>query len=106
MEYALLLASFALVLALGLEAGIAAGVVLASLHFAYACVPGRESAAWGGPLSCCCGFSAWRLQGERPPPCLPRSTELVAACRAPLVAPRLHLPLPAATRACPSMHSP
>jgi SulP family sulfate permease len=34
-EYALLLATFGLVIALGLEAGIAAGTVLAALHFAY-----------------------------------------------------------------------
>jgi SulP family sulfate permease len=34
-EYALLLATFALVMAGGLEAGIAGGIVLAALHFAY-----------------------------------------------------------------------
>ncbi len=34
-EYALLLATFGLVMAAGLEEGIAAGIVLAALHFAY-----------------------------------------------------------------------
>lgn len=34
-EYCLLLATFALVMAFGLEAGIAAGILLAALHFAY-----------------------------------------------------------------------
>ncbi|KAL4431193.1 hypothetical protein ABPG75_006449 [Micractinium tetrahymenae] len=34
-EYALLLATFALVMAFGLEAGIAGGILLAALHFAY-----------------------------------------------------------------------
>ena len=34
-EYCLLLATFGLVLAFGLEGGIAAGIVLAALHFAY-----------------------------------------------------------------------
>ncbi|KAL4419479.1 hypothetical protein ABPG77_008281 [Micractinium sp. CCAP 211/92] len=34
-EYALLLATFGLVMALGLEAGIAGGILLAALHFAY-----------------------------------------------------------------------
>ena len=36
-EYVLLLATFSLVMAAGLEAGIAAGIVLAALHFAYRC---------------------------------------------------------------------
>lgn len=35
-EYCLLLSSLSLILCLGLEAGIFAGIVLASLHFAYA----------------------------------------------------------------------
>jgi SulP family sulfate permease len=39
-EYALLLATFALVMAGGLEAGIAGGIVLAALHFAYRWGPG------------------------------------------------------------------
>ena len=34
-EYALLLATFGLVMAFGLEAGIAGGILLAALHFAY-----------------------------------------------------------------------
>lgn len=34
-EYGLLLATFGLVVALGLEAGIGAGILLAALHFAY-----------------------------------------------------------------------
>ncbi len=34
-EYCLLLATFGLVMAFGLEAGIAGGIVLAALHFAY-----------------------------------------------------------------------
>ena len=36
-EYCLLLATFGLVMAFGLEGGIAAGIVLAALHFAYRC---------------------------------------------------------------------
>ena len=36
-EYALLLVTFGLVLAAGLEAGIAGGILLAALHFAYRC---------------------------------------------------------------------
>ena len=39
-EYGLLLATFGLVMALGLEGGIAAGILLAALHFAYRCEPG------------------------------------------------------------------
>ena len=39
-EYCLLLATFGLVMAFGLEGGIAAGIVLAALHFAYRCGTG------------------------------------------------------------------
>jgi hypothetical protein len=45
-EYALLLATFGLVMAAGLEVGIAGGIVLAALHFAY------RWACWG-PDGCC-----------------------------------------------------
>lgn len=44
-EYALLLATFGLVLAMGLEAGIAGGILLAALHFAYRCADRRGSKA-------------------------------------------------------------
>lgn len=51
-EYALLLATFALVLLFGLEIGIGVGIVLAALHFAY-----RWATAWR-PLVRGCGVGA------------------------------------------------
>ena len=47
-EYCLLLATFGLVLAFGLEGGIAAGIVLAALHFAYRW--GEAAARVGGGM--------------------------------------------------------
>lgn len=44
-EYALLVATFALVLFFGLEVGISAGIVLAALHFAYRCAAGGDRPA-------------------------------------------------------------
>ena len=51
-EYALLLATFGLVMAAGLEAGIAAGIVLAALHFAYRW--GWSVHSWGARSTCVC----------------------------------------------------
>jgi hypothetical protein len=54
-EYALLLATFGLVLAAGLEAGIAGGILLAALHFAYRCagvVAARTLCALACPQGC------------------------------------------------------
>jgi len=64
-EYALLLATFGLVMAFGLEAGIAAGILLAALHFAYRC-GGGEGLAWGDEAaSACPGAWAWLAVGVR-----------------------------------------
>ena len=54
-EYCLLLATFGLVMAFGLEAGIAGGIVLAALHFAY-----RWAGGWlwlWGRMGCECAAS-------------------------------------------------
>ena len=55
-EYALLLATFGLVLAAGLEAGITGGILLAALHFAYRCGQCRRRARclrWPGGRAPC-----------------------------------------------------
>ena len=55
-EYAILLATFGLVLVLGLEGGIVAGVVLSTLHFAY------RWGGWAGGRAGVCGRVAFRAR--------------------------------------------
>lgn len=73
-EYALLLATFSLVLLFGLEIGISVGIVLAALHFAYRCA--RQPTALPGILACalrphgflqgCFSWGPWALDNWGP----------------------------------------